>query len=249
MSARRVVGAATIATLGVVTAVAAVGSPTAADGTSTTIAPTSTTIAPSTVSCTPGYWKNHEDSWALAGLDSTQLTGDTFGNAVLYGLDDETLLESLSGRGGPDVEDAARILLRAAVASLLNAAVEDPASTAEIVDAVDAALASGNRDEILTVAEELDTLNNEGTCDVGEIAEDEVAVEAQSGPPADVPAGPPADVPDGPPTGIPAGPPADVPVGPPADVPVGPPADVPVGPPADVPVGPPADVPAEVPAR
>jgi hypothetical protein len=81
------------------------------------------------------------------------------------GLDDTTLLDALSLRGGPGTRGAAEILLRAAVASLLNAAHPDidyPRTTAEIIADVNAALASLDRATILALARELDADNNLG---------------------------------------------------------------------------------------
>jgi hypothetical protein len=85
----------------------------------------------------------------------------------LYGLESRTLLQLLQGGGGSGVEGAARILLRAAVAALLNSAVDEvgyPLAEAEILAAVSTALATGDRSEILELASELDRLNNAGEC-------------------------------------------------------------------------------------
>jgi hypothetical protein len=82
-----------------------------------------------------------------------------------YGLDDTSLLDALSFRGGPTDAAAARILLRQAVAALLNASnpdVEYTMTTAEIIADVNAALASGDRATMLELASELDSLNNLG---------------------------------------------------------------------------------------
>jgi len=242
---RRVASAAAVIGLGLVTATTVVGSQAAAQP---------PPVEPESA-CSPGFWKNHADSWTPTGLDPTQPTGELFDQAVLHGLDEEELLQSLGGGGGADLDGAATILLRAAVAALLNASIPDgefAMSGDDVTLAVNDALASADREQMLTLAEELDELNNDGTCadDVAgtDAAADVAPADVPVGPPADVPVGRPADVPAGPPADVPVGPPADVPVGPPADVPVGPPADVPVGPPADVPVGPPADVPAGPPA-
>jgi hypothetical protein len=82
-----------------------------------------------------------------------------------FGLDNRTLLEALSFRGGSGTTAAARILLRAAVAALLNSAHPDidyPRTTAEVIADVNAALASGNRSVMLALALELDADNNLG---------------------------------------------------------------------------------------
>jgi hypothetical protein len=130
--------------------------------TSTTVPPT--TVPPGQEGCTPGFWMQpqHLDAWVGYSPDQTlgsvfTLTGD------FAGLADVTLLEALSLEGGPTTVDAAEILLRQAVAALLNAASPDvdyPLTEAEIIAAVNAALASGDRATILALAEELDTFNN-----------------------------------------------------------------------------------------
>lgn len=71
--------------------------------------------------CTPGYWKNHTESWI--NYDPDQTLGDAGFNfpGQLAAFDGVTLIEALQGGGGPGLDGAAKILLRAAVASLLNA--------------------------------------------------------------------------------------------------------------------------------
>ena len=116
--------------------------------------------------CTPGYWKNHEDSWAGTGYSPGQTTGSVFSGASAFPtLASQTLLQSLQGGGGSGTIGGARILLRAAVASLLNAAhdgVDYPRTTAEILADVNAALTSNNRNTMLALASELDSDNNLG---------------------------------------------------------------------------------------
>lgn len=112
--------------------------------------------------CTPGYWKNHLDSWVSYNPNSP-VTG-VFGPipSELSGL---TLAQALDGGGGPGAVGGARILLRAAVAALLNAAHPDVGYTmseAEIINAVNAALASNNRNTMLSLAGQLDADNNLG---------------------------------------------------------------------------------------
>jgi len=82
-----------------------------------------------------------------------------------YGLDNRTLREALSFQGGSSTTGSARILLRAAVAALLNSAhpgVNYPRTTAEIIADVNAALASNNRSIMLALSSELDADNNFG---------------------------------------------------------------------------------------
>ncbi|HEX2641512.1 MAG TPA: hypothetical protein VHU81_00865 [Thermoanaerobaculia bacterium] len=116
--------------------------------------------------CTPGYWKNHTDSWTAAGLSPSQTTVSVFSGASAFpSLGSATLLQSLQGGGGPGTLGAAKILLRAATAALLNAAhpgVDYTRTAADIVADVNAALTSNNRDTMLDLASELDADNNLG---------------------------------------------------------------------------------------
>ena len=73
--------------------------------------------------------------------------------------------DPLSDEGGSTVEGGVGNLLRAATASLLNAAhpgVGFPRTAAGIVGDVNAALASGNRDRMIGLASDLDKDNNLG---------------------------------------------------------------------------------------
>jgi hypothetical protein len=109
--------------------------------------------------CTPGFWKNHTDVWV--GYSPSDLVSAVFSNAAPYDVD--TLLQALSLKGGPGVDGAEQILLRAAVSALLNStSVNYPLTTAEIITMTDNALATGDRATILSVASELDALNNLG---------------------------------------------------------------------------------------
>lgn len=117
---------------------------------------------PLTQGCTPGYWKQsfHFDSWVE--LVPTQ-TVDSLFTGVLPALSGETLLDALQGGGGPGLLGAEKILLRAAVAALLNSAngtVAYPFTAADIISAVNTAIATGDRDSILTLATTLDAANN-----------------------------------------------------------------------------------------
>jgi hypothetical protein len=119
-----------------------------------------------TEGCTPGYWKNHTGSWAGTGYSPGQTTGSVFSGASAFpSLASQALLQSLQGGGGPGTLGAAKILLRAAVAALLNAAhsgVDYPRTSASIISNVNAALTSNNRDTMLALATALDNDNNLG---------------------------------------------------------------------------------------
>ncbi|PEN12763.1 hypothetical protein CRI94_12125 [Longibacter salinarum] len=124
--------------------------------------------------CTLGYWKNHtgdgpgnqENAWAATGYSPYQTVGSVFSSAAAYGLDDDTLLEALSYRGGPDATAAARLLLKQAIAAVLSSAHPDVAyagpSASTTIANVNAALDSGDRETMLDLSYELDEYNNAG---------------------------------------------------------------------------------------
>jgi hypothetical protein len=115
--------------------------------------------------CTPGYWKQsqHFDSWV--GYTQNQTLESVFDVPNALGLDNATLLQALNFGGGSGTTGGARILFRAAVAALLNSAqpnVDYPLTTAQVIARVNAALASNNRNTMLTLAARLDAFNNLG---------------------------------------------------------------------------------------
>ncbi|HWN43888.1 MAG TPA: hypothetical protein VNW71_16810 [Thermoanaerobaculia bacterium] len=116
--------------------------------------------------CTPGYWKNHTDSWPPTGYSPSHKVQNVFSQASLYpSLGSSALHQALSFHGGSDLTGAAGILLRAATAALLNSAhsgVDYPWVTGTVISNVNAALASKNRDTILALASDLDQDNNLG---------------------------------------------------------------------------------------
>ena len=116
--------------------------------------------------CTPGYWKNHPDSWAGTGYTTDQTVESVFADAAGYpDLAAASLIEALDFGGGNGAEGGASILLRAAVAALLNAShpnVNYPTSAADVISMVNAALASGDRDTMIALATTLDNDNNLG---------------------------------------------------------------------------------------
>lgn len=126
----------------------------------------STPVETGTEGCTPGYWKNHPASWAATSYTSGQTVGSVFAiPGGISSLASKTLLQSLDGGGGPGVLGAAKILLRAGTAALLNAGnpgVDYTMTTAEVITAVNAALASNDRDTILALAASIDADNNLG---------------------------------------------------------------------------------------
>jgi protocatechuate 3,4-dioxygenase beta subunit len=131
--------------------------------------------------CTPGYWKQdqHFDSWVPTGYaPEDMLTGlfeeigympyknhyadqDSGEDPVKMSL--ATLLNALQMGGGETVPDKAEILVRAAVAAVLNAEHPDVAyglTSAWIVAAVNSALDSRDATAIIGLAGKLDKANN-----------------------------------------------------------------------------------------
>ncbi len=110
-----------------------------------------------------GTEKNHESAWASTGYVPSQTVGSVFGGAGK--LASSTLLEALKFKGGSTITEAKQILLRQAVAALLNAAhpdVDYPRTSTQLISAVNAALASDDRSTILELASALDADNNLG---------------------------------------------------------------------------------------
>ena len=128
---------------------------------------------PSGEGCTPGYWKakQHWDSWVPTGYSTNQRINTVFtvpATLTLKGknLGMYTLVQGLSFQGGSTTSGKAEILLRAAIAALLNTAhpnLDYPEYTpATLIAAVNAALASGNGATMGQLAARLDALNNRG---------------------------------------------------------------------------------------
>jgi hypothetical protein len=144
---------------------------------------------------TPGFWKNHGPD-APSGNDAWQYTayyppeeyvlGLVFTNAELIlddALVDMNLLDALSAlKGGRGLEGAGEILLRAGIASLLNASFHEegghdigldgvfPYTSAEVIQMVNDAIVASlgdpqdpnddDRQPMLDLAYELDQINN-----------------------------------------------------------------------------------------
>lgn len=127
--------------------------------------------------CTPGYWKQaqHFGSWTAPYTPDTNLR-DIFVTTPVELVPDDTLLEALNYGGGPGVSGATQILLRAAVAALLNASSPDvsfPVSVGHVVNTTIDRLESQYRPTILTRAAYFDSINNLGC----PLARDELVVQ------------------------------------------------------------------------
>jgi len=112
--------------------------------------------------CTLGYWKasQHHDSWPAPYFPGTLLQL-AFGPHAF----NDTFLDALDYKGGPGVDGGKRILLKQAVAALLSstsAQVDYPVAADAVTGQVSAALASGDREVMLSLAATLDAYNNLG---------------------------------------------------------------------------------------
>jgi len=128
--------------------------------------------ASTTIACeglTPGYWKNHPDDWY--SLDPDQTIGSVFiglPSSVPSSITEATLMEALSFKGGNGFEGAVRILLRSAVAALLNhyhPDIEYEIGAGLIITRVNNAISSGERFRILSLKDQFDEWNNRGLLD------------------------------------------------------------------------------------
>jgi PKD repeat protein len=135
------------------------------------------------LACTPGFWSNKGLSSGLwpDGYQPTDPVRGLFAAAEGH-VGDETLLAALEGyrtfrTRRNTVQGAAEILARAAVAAVLNEASFGDAYPATDVAGlqadVDAALASGSRDVMLSLAELLDWWNNSYQVEDGSLVTDE----------------------------------------------------------------------------
>jgi hypothetical protein len=114
--------------------------------------------------CSHGFWKNDEDAWMMTGYAPGNLVGNVFTvPSELSTLADDTLEDALRYHGGNAILGGARILLRHAVASLLNAAhleINYAVSEAMVISMVNEALAGLDRRAMLQLKGTLDDYNN-----------------------------------------------------------------------------------------
>ena len=114
--------------------------------------------------CSPGYWKNHPQSWT--GFSPNQMLTSVFSGASLYDpTEGASMMQALNFGGGTGLDGAAKILARSAVAAVLNASnssVDYPLTVSQVVQIVNGAFMSHSRDAMLSVASQLDEYNNLG---------------------------------------------------------------------------------------
>lgn len=124
--------------------------------------PTPTPIFHEEDGCSPGYWKNHPQSWR--GYSPNQGISNVFSEASSYStVKRVTLMQALGLPGGDGLEGAARNLARSAVAALLNASnngVHYPISASNVFNIVNNAFGSRDRNTMLSAASMLDGYNN-----------------------------------------------------------------------------------------
>jgi len=125
--------------------------------------PPPTTAPPAGEGCTPGYWKNHPESWPATGFSTGQTLESVFDVPDGLGLDSKTLLAALQTGGG-----GVNALLRHAVAALLNSAhpsVDYDLTTAQVISMTNAALASGDYEPTKDIFEGFNEQSAPGFCD------------------------------------------------------------------------------------
>jgi len=127
---------------------------------------------------TPGFWKQeqHFEYWPDGIEPDNSFLGQYFvfpEEMIPITYTNDFLTDALRFRGGSDWKGGSRILLRAAVAALLNAMYFGEFDESEchsgyyytpceVIGLVNAALDSLDRGEMLSLAGELDFYNNQG---------------------------------------------------------------------------------------
>jgi len=125
---------------------------------------------------TPGYWKTHPEEWYRTDYNMNQTVRSVFvildpryltGGKLDMNRDgyEDTLMDALNYKGGNDLKGKLQILLRAAVAGILNESALDDYyppydSTTELIDAVNVAIASVNKGTLTSLATITDYWNN-----------------------------------------------------------------------------------------
>jgi len=113
--------------------------------------------------CSHGFWKTHEVEWTV--FTPGDMIEDVFDVPDEYGLDGDTLGVALDYSGGSGDAGGAQILLKQAVAAVLNAEhpeIDYSRSVEDVIAAVNSALASGDRGVMEALAAELEADNDLG---------------------------------------------------------------------------------------
>jgi hypothetical protein len=123
---------------------------------------------------TPGYWKNHPEAWSSPYLPATEIQSVFAIPSALLSSGNldlnrdgsrDTLMAGLNYRGGSALSGGAQILMRAAIASLLNetyygADFPIASSPADLIAQVNVVLATQSRSQYVSFASYLDYWNN-----------------------------------------------------------------------------------------
>ncbi len=116
--------------------------------------------------CTPGYWKNHLFAWDMTAYTPGTLVGSVFNlPASFASLGSATLEDALHWSNGRWPINNARNLIKHATAALLNATHPDiyyEWNMAYIINQVNAALATENKETMNSLASDIDDMNNSG---------------------------------------------------------------------------------------
>ena len=111
---------------------------------------------------TPGFWMNHPSDWP-DGYTQTMLVKDVFENVSEYPeLLDDTLLKALNYGGGPGDLGMAKLLLRHAVAAVLNARhpnINYPILESTIIEEVNRALSTHDKTKMEFLKDILESAN------------------------------------------------------------------------------------------
>jgi hypothetical protein len=114
--------------------------------------------------CSQGFWKNHPEAWV--GYTPNAALSSVFTMGAAYAaIASDTFDAALDFGGGSTIVEKAQLLLKQAVAGLLNAAhpaVDYEWTTAQIIATVNSALASQDAGQIEAAKTTLDWFNNRG---------------------------------------------------------------------------------------
>lgn len=111
--------------------------------------------------CTIGYWKNHPEGWVSSSFTPTQSVQSVFEIPTQFSFGNDTLMQALFYDGGPELQDKAMLLVKQAVAAVINADLQNYGlTTQEVIDMVNYALASGDAQTMEVYKNFFDDLNN-----------------------------------------------------------------------------------------
>jgi len=113
--------------------------------------------------CSHGFWKNHPDQWVGYSPNTTLGSIFNFSGPLNY-LASNSLMDALNFHGGGGADGAARLLLMQASAALLNSSKPEldfyPICKVDLINSVNATLATLNPNAMLSLKNTLDCYNN-----------------------------------------------------------------------------------------